>query len=225
MYFVTSSFRTSEFPVTLCSNHPWAPLMIADIIILNPLRCAQVAWRFSEFACPGMEVSDDRQSATRSWSVGHSVYESVLLEPAFDSSLGRYVEWSLDHGDPFCQFILGVTALEAAPSGAAVWTDPLSRVFCCHNSSVWPRGSAPLSWNNLERRLTIGDRVGLLVIGGRAWVFVNGEKTGGGPMAERLPQSLRFLAGASCQGSRIGLVTATDWGETACDRVAWYIKD
>ena len=51
-----------------------------------------------------------------------------------------------------------------------------------------------------------GDRVGLLVEGGRAWVYVKGERVGGGPMAEGLPRRLRFLAAVYREGSRVRLV-------------------
>lgn len=151
-----------------------------------------------------MAVSDDRLAVTRTSS---DYFESALVEPAFDSAVGRtYAEWSLDHDDECCHVLLGVTALEAAPSGKDVIESPQSRLYFCHDSSVWPLRSAPASWDGRGRRLRQGDRVGLLVEGGRAWVYVNGERVGGGPMAEGLPRRLRFLAAADRQHTRMRLV-------------------
>ena len=151
-----------------------------------------------------MAVSDDRLAVTKTSNDG---LECALLEPAFDSAVGRtYAEWSLEETDVDCDVLLGVTVLEAAPCGEDVLESPLSRLYSCHNSSVWPSGSAPASWDGRGRRLRQGDRVGLLVEGGRAWVYVNGELVGGGPMAEELPRRLRFLAAAFYRGTRVLLV-------------------
>ena len=164
---------------------------------------AQATWRISELVSPGMALSQGRLVVTKT----NFGWESVLLEPAFDSAVGRtYAEWSLDQTDRSCDVFLGVTVLEAAPRGDDVRNSPLSRVYDCYDSSVYPQGRAPASWDGRGRRLWQGDRVGLLVEGGRAWVYVNGERVGGGAMAEGLPRRLRFLAAASRQDTRVRLV-------------------
>ena len=113
-----------------------------------------------------MAVSDDRLAVTKTTN-GWWDYASALVEPAFDSAVGRtYAEWSLDQTSENCHVLLGVTALETAPRGNGVQ----SRLIYCHNSSLHPRDSAPASWDGRGRRLRQGDRVGLLVEGGRAWV-------------------------------------------------------
>jgi len=149
-----------------------------------------------------MAVSPDRQVAT---VTGTGQWVSALAEPAFDSSGRAYAEWVLEQTDANCYIMLGVTALTAAPVGNDVYQSPLSRMNYCHNSVVYPSGSASPSWAGSGRR-SQGDRVGLLVEGGRVWVYVNGERFGGGAMAEGLPgPRLRFLA-ACYSGTRVRLV-------------------
>ena len=134
-------------------------------------------------------------------------YESVLVEPAFDSTFGRtYAEWSLQRIDVNREVLLGVTALTTAPRGRDTYENPQSRMFNCFNSNIHPSGSASASWNGRGRQMRQGDRVGLLVEGGRVWVFVNGERIGGGAMAEDLPRRLCFLAVLGCFQNCLQLV-------------------
>jgi hypothetical protein len=151
-----------------------------------------------------MVVSDDRLSVTK---VSHDWFrDSALVEPAFDGAAGRaYAEWVLDRADAKCIVSLGVTALgDAAPRGPAAFSCAESRMFHCDGSPVTP--APPWSWRGCSRRCSQGDRVGLRVEGGRAWVYVNGERVGGGAMAEGLPPRLHFVAAAFREGARLRLV-------------------
>ena len=149
-----------------------------------------------------MAVSHDRLVVTNN-SGG---WQSALAEPAFDSAGRAYAEWILEATDENCHVFLGLTALGAAASGCGMYMSPQSRMYYCSNSSVYPTGTASPSWMGSGRR-SVGDRVGLLVKGGRVGVYVNGELFGGGPMAEGLPgPRLRFAVAMYCQNSRVRLV-------------------
>jgi hypothetical protein len=168
-------------------------------------------WRFCELLSSGMAALDDYCAVAKTSSgIDYEYWESALVEPVFDLAVGRaYAEWSLDQIDDLgCYVMLGVTALEAAPQGADVYQSPWSRMYSCYSSRVFPRGSAPATWEGAgqQRPWSRGHRVGLLVEGGTAWVYVNGAQIGGGPMAEGLPRRLRFATAVGCPGNRVRLV-------------------
>ena len=132
-------------------------------------------------------ISDDGMSVTR--GSGASGWRGALAEEAEDTGGRAYAEWVIEEADANCNIMLGVTALEAAPpAGTCIHGSPESRMYHCSNSRAYPDGRG---WGTSGRRQK-GDRVGLLVDGGRLWVYVNGALLEPRPMASDLPARVRF---------------------------------
>ena len=135
----------------------------------------------------GITVSDDGMAVTLSTGS----WRGALAEEAVDTGGRAYAEWVIEEADAICNIMLGVTALEAAPpAGTGIHASPESRMYDCNDSTAWPDGR---DWGASGRR-RMGGRVGLLVDGGRLWVYVNGARLGPGPMASDLPARVRFAA-------------------------------
>ena len=148
----------------------------------------------------GITVSDHGMTVTSGEGV---VWRGALAEGAVDTGGRAYAEWVIEEADLLFHIMLGVTALEAAPpAGTRIYNSPESRMYCCANSRAYPGGR---DWGPSGRRRK-GDRVGLLVDGGRLWVYVNGARLGPGPMASDLPARVRLAVEMWSAGSRVQLV-------------------
>ena len=109
----------------------------------------------------------------------------------------------IEEADLLFHIMLGVTALEAAPpAGTRIYNSPESRMYHCYTSRAHP---GRRDWGASGQRQK-GDRVGLLVDGGRLWVYVNGARLGPGPMASDLPARVRFAVEMLRVGYRVRLV-------------------
>jgi hypothetical protein len=80
-------------------------------------------------------------------------------------------------------------------------------MFDCYATSD---GSGKL-WLNRCNRRRVGDRVGLLVEGGRLWAFVDGVQLGPDPITSGLPARVRFFAELVEAGQRVRLVRGPLW--------------
>ncbi len=131
--------------------------------------------------------------------VGHGANDTWLgavVEPAFSSAERRYAEWVIEEASALCNITIGVTDLDAAPpAGQCIFSNLGSRMYYCLDSRVF-LGSSACSDLDASGRRSRGDRVGLLVERGSAWVYVNGARLGPGPMATDLPQRVR--TGTAC---------------------------
>jgi hypothetical protein len=150
----------------------------------------------------GVTVSDDGMAMTRGKIRGY-IYRGALVEGVVDTGGRAYAEWAIEEADACCFIMLGVTALEVAPQdGTDMLNSPESRMYFCYDSTAWPGNR---DWGASGRRRK-GDRVGLLVDGGRLWVCVNGARLGPGPMASDLPARVRFAALMFNPGACVRLV-------------------
>ncbi len=134
----------------------------------------------------GVSVSSDGLAVSR---VGTGLgFLGALVEPAVSSAERCCAEWVIEEADAECDIMIGVTDLDAAPpAGQAMFSQPGSRMYYCHNycnnSFAYPSGR---NWGATGRRAR-GERLGLVVERGSVWVYVNGARLGPGPMATDLP--------------------------------------
>jgi hypothetical protein len=130
-----------------------------------------------------------------------------VLEGPVDTGGRAYAEWAIEEGGG--GIFLGVTEVEPADLVRRSGNAPLhasrgSRMHHCEDS-VYPGGG--LRSSRQQRR---GGQVGLLVDGGRLWVFINGALHGPGPMASDLPARVLFAVELyiwDCEESRVRVVT------------------
>ena len=173
----------------------------------------QVRGRLYKFGGPGrvaegISVSDDGMAVTRGEGAAGQwhpyQYRGALAEEAVDTGGRAYAEWAIEEADDYCHIMLGVTALEATPAAGTmyIYGSPESRMYFCYDSRAYPGNR---DWGTSERRRK-GERVGLLVDGGRLWVYVNGARLGPGPMASDLPARVRFAVEMHDPGTRVRLV-------------------